>query len=108
MQYFCNVPDQGLMTFMHPTSLCRFRKRVGSEGIGRMEDAVFSTLKQAGVINDAMALIDSTVLSGISNKFFDILVMTLEFGSSFRLRKLPVHRGPVGIALLGPGIYFVS
>jgi IS5 family transposase len=62
MQYFCNVPDPGLMTFMHPTSLCRFRKRVGSEGIGRMEDAVFSTLKQAGVIDDAMALIDSTVL----------------------------------------------
>lgn len=47
-------------------------------------------------------------LSGLSNKFFGILVMTLEFGSSFRLGKLPVHRGPAGISLLGPGIYFVS
>lgn len=63
MQYFCNVPDQSLMTFMHPTSLCRFRKRVGSEGIGHMENAVFTPLKQAGVIDDTMALIDSTVLA---------------------------------------------
>jgi IS5 family transposase len=50
------------MTFMHPSSLCRFRKRVGSEGIGHMENAVFSSLKQAGVIDASMALIDSTVL----------------------------------------------
>ncbi len=62
MQYFCNVPDRQLMTFMHPSSLCRFRKRVGSEGIGHMEHAVFTPLKEAGVIDDTMALIDSTVL----------------------------------------------
>ena len=62
MQYFCNVPEPQLMTFMHPSSLCRFRKRVGSEGIGHMENAVFTPLKQAGVIDDTMALIDSTVL----------------------------------------------
>lgn len=62
MQYFCNVPDRHLMTFMHPSSLCRFRKRVGSEGIGHMENAVFTPLREAGVIDDTMALIDSTVL----------------------------------------------
>lgn len=62
MQYFCNVPDPQLMTFMHHSTLCRFRKRVGSEGIGHMENAVFRSLKQAGVIDASMALIDSTVL----------------------------------------------
>jgi hypothetical protein len=39
MQYFCNVPDQGLRTFMHPSTLCRFRKRVGQEGISLNEDS---------------------------------------------------------------------
>jgi transposase, IS5 family len=62
MQYFGNVPDRQLMTFMHPSTLCRFRKRVGSEGIGPMENAVFTTLKEAQVIDASMALIDSTVL----------------------------------------------
>jgi IS5 family transposase len=62
MQFFCNVPDQQLMTFMHPSTLCRFRKRVGSEGIGHLENAIFSSLKEAEVIDSSMALIDSTVL----------------------------------------------
>ena len=62
MQYFCNVPDPGLMTFMHPSTLCCFRKRVGKEGIGLIEDEVFSSLKRAGVINADMMLMDSTVL----------------------------------------------
>ena len=62
MQYFCNVPDQSLMTFMDHSTLCRFRKRVGPQGIGLLEDQVFTRLKQAGVIDAAMMLIDSTVL----------------------------------------------
>jgi hypothetical protein len=44
------------------STLCRFRKRVGSEGIGHLENAVFSSLKEAQVIDASMALIDSTVL----------------------------------------------
>ena len=62
MQYFCNVPDQTLMTFMDPSTLCRFRKRVGPPGIDLIENPVFTCLKQAGVIDDAMMLMDSTVL----------------------------------------------
>jgi IS5 family transposase len=62
MQYFCNVPDQGLRTFMNPSTLCRFRKRVGQDGISRMEDEVFSTLKRADVIEADMMLMDATVL----------------------------------------------
>ena len=27
VQYFCHVPDYGLLTFLHPSTLCRFRMR---------------------------------------------------------------------------------
>jgi IS5 family transposase len=62
MQYFCNVPDQNLRTFMNPSTLCRFRKRVGPEGISRIEDEVFTCLKRADVIEADMMLMDATVL----------------------------------------------
>jgi len=29
MQYFCNVPDTEIATFMNPSVLCRFRQRLG-------------------------------------------------------------------------------
>ena len=62
MQYFCNVPDQGLMTFVHPATLCKFRKRLGEKGIAIIEDAVFDRLKHAPAIEVDMMLQDSTVL----------------------------------------------
>lgn len=62
MQYFCNVSDRHLMTLMDPSTLCRFRKRVGPQGISRIENPVFTCLKEAGVIDAAMMLMDSTVL----------------------------------------------
>src|SRR5918993_796896 len=62
MQYFCNVPDHDLRTFMNPSTLCRFRKRVGQEGISLIEDEVFTTLKRADVIEADMMLMDATVL----------------------------------------------
>lgn len=62
MQYFCHVPDQHLMPCMDPSTLCRFRKRVGPQGIGLIEHPVFTSLKRAGVIDDAMMLMDSPVL----------------------------------------------
>jgi len=62
MQYFCHVPDQQLRTFMNPSTLCRFRKRVGPEGISLIEDEVFTTLKRADVIEADMMLMDATVL----------------------------------------------
>src|SRR5919106_1131294 len=63
MQYFCHVPDQGLRTFMHPSTLCRFRKRLGQEGISLIEDEVFTGLKRADVIETSMMLMDATVLN---------------------------------------------
>jgi hypothetical protein len=62
MQYFCNVPDQGLLTFMNPSTLCRFRKRLGSKGIAIIEEGVFNHLRSAHAIEADMMLQDSTVL----------------------------------------------
>jgi hypothetical protein len=63
MQYFCNVPDDNLMTFLHPSSLCVLRKRLGEEGISAIEKHIFETFRSSGVINGDNALIDSTVLN---------------------------------------------
>lgn len=62
LQYFCNVPDPGLLTFLHPSTLCRFRKRLGQAGIAVIEEQVFQHLKRASVIEADMMLMDSTVL----------------------------------------------
>jgi Transposase domain (DUF772) len=62
MQYFCNVPDPGLLTFLNPSTLCRFRKRLGASGIAIIEDQVFERLKGAGGIAADTMLMDSSVL----------------------------------------------
>jgi transposase, IS5 family len=62
MQYFCNVPDHSLMTFLNPSTLCRFRQRIGQEGTLIIEDQVFQHLKRASVIDADMMLMDTTVL----------------------------------------------
>jgi IS5 family transposase len=62
MQYFCNVPDHSLMTFGPPSTLCRFRQRIGQEGTLLIEDQVFQHLKRASVIDADMMLMDTTVL----------------------------------------------
>jgi len=61
IQYFCNVSDTGLQVFLHHTSLCIFRKRIGEEGIAIIEKEVFETLRRAGIIRGGNALIDSGV-----------------------------------------------
>ena len=63
LQYFCNVPAKGLQTFLHPTSLVKFRQRLGEEGIAFIEQEVFDRLRRTGVIQGDAALIDSTVLT---------------------------------------------
>jgi len=63
MQYFCNVPDQRLMTFLNPSTLCRFRKRLGKEGTLIIEEQVFEHLKRSSVIDADMMLMDTTVLA---------------------------------------------
>ncbi len=63
LQYFCDVPDENLSTFLHPTSLFVFRKRLGEEGISIIEKYIFDRFRASGVINGDNALIDSTVLN---------------------------------------------
>ena len=63
MQYFCNVADDSLLTFLHPSGLSVFRKRLGEKGIAVMEKYIFETLRKSGMIDGDNALIDSTVLN---------------------------------------------
>ena len=63
MQYFCNVPDEELATFVDHSLLSRFRKRLGEKGIAIIETEVFKLLRQSGVIEGDTLMMDSTVLS---------------------------------------------
>jgi IS5 family transposase len=85
MQYFCNIPDPNLMTCMDPSTLCRFRKRVGPQGIGLIETPVFTCLKQAGVIDDNTMLVDSTVLESTILYPTDVTLLRKAFHKMARL-----------------------
>lgn len=80
MQYFCNVPDQSLMTFLNPSTLCRFRKRIGKEGTLIIEDQVFQHLKRASVIDADMMLMDATVLESPIIYPTDVRLLYKAFG----------------------------
>ena len=62
MQYFCNVSDQRLMTFLNPSTLCRFRKRLGKEGTLIIEEQVFEHLKRSSVIDADSSLYAAQLL----------------------------------------------
>ena len=62
IQYFCNVPDENLFTFMHHSNLSKLRKRFGIKGIETVESVIFNMLRVAKVIDTDSMLIDSTVL----------------------------------------------
>jgi len=64
IQYFCNVPDDKLPTFIDNSTLSRIRGRIGEEGAALIGSAVFGMLRDAGVINGDCILTDSTVLPG--------------------------------------------
>lgn len=62
IQYFCNVPDENLSTFMHHSNLTKLRKRFGVKGMETIESVIFNLLRIAKVIDKDSMLIDSTVL----------------------------------------------
>jgi len=80
MQYFCNVPDSDLATFVDPSLLSRFRNRLGETGIAIIETGVFDVLRLAGIIQGDAMLMDSTVLS--SNIIYptDVSLIHKSFG----------------------------
>jgi IS5 family transposase len=63
IQYFCNVPDENLQTFLDSSTICTFRKRIGQEGAAIIETEVFDHLRRCGLIKGDTSLIDSTVLN---------------------------------------------
>jgi IS5 family transposase len=80
MQYFCNVGDDKLATFVESSALSRFRKRLGKKGIAIIEMEVFELLRQSGIIKGDTLMMDSTVLS--SNIVYpnDVLLIYKAFG----------------------------
>jgi IS5 family transposase len=80
LQYFCNVPDEGLHTFLNPSSLTMFRERLGTKGAGIIEEEVFGNLRCAGVIENDAQLIDSTVMEDNIIYPTDVLLIYKAFG----------------------------
>ncbi len=79
IQYFCNVPDEGLHAFLDPSSLCTFRKRLGAKGMDILEDEVFGHLHRAGLIRNDAQLIDSTVMEDNIVHPTDVLLLYKAF-----------------------------
>lgn len=80
MQYVCHVPDDRLMTFVNPSTLCRWRQRLGKEGPLIIEAQVFTHLKRAAVIDADMMLMDTTVLESPSMYPTDVRLLSKAFG----------------------------
>ncbi|MDM8539210.1 transposase, partial [Desulfobacterales bacterium HSG17] len=93
IQYFCNVPDEGLLTFLHSSSICVFRKRIGVKGIEIIEKEVFDVLRRAGIIRGDNALIDSTVLNNNIIHPNDVHLIFSAFKKMKQFAKL--HKIPV-------------
>lgn len=80
MQYFCTVPDHRLLTFVNPSTLCRWRQRLGKEGTLVVEDQVFTHLKRAAVIDADMMLMDTPVLESPIISPTDVRLLSKAFG----------------------------
>jgi hypothetical protein len=80
IQYFCNIADKGLHTFMNSSTLTIFRKRLGIKGVAIMEETVFENLRRAGVIKNDAQLIDSTVMEDNIVYPTDVLLLYKAFG----------------------------
>jgi len=93
IQYFCNVPDEGLQTFLHPSTLCVFRKRLGEKGAAIIENKVFEALRRAGIIRGDSALIDSTVLNNDIIYPNDVRLIFSAFKKMKQVAKL--HKIPI-------------
>jgi len=93
VQYFCHVPNEGLQTFLHPTSLVKFRQRLGEAGMAVLEAEIFSRFLQAGVIEPDMALVDSSVLPNDIIYPNDVHLLVKAFNKMKQCAKL--HNIPV-------------
>jgi len=85
VQYFCNVPDEELQTFLNSSTLSTFRKRVGTKGIDLVEKEGFEHLRRAGVIRNDAQLIDSSVMEDNIIYPTDVLLLYKAFLKRVRL-----------------------
>jgi IS5 family transposase len=92
MQYFCNVSDEELFNFINPSSLCRFRRRLGKKGMERIESSVFKRLRQVGIIDGDTLLMDSTVLPNHLIYPNDVRLIHQAFGKMAAFAKRHQHQ----------------
>lgn len=92
-QYFCNVADHDLPTFLDRSTICKFRARIGSKGIDRLEHHLFAHLRDSGAIENDAVLIDSSVLENNIVYPNDVLLLYKA------LDKMRLFARQVGIAL---------
>lgn len=90
IQHFCQVEDKGLETFMHSSSLSRFRTRIGEKGAAHIESMVFKQLCRMGVIETDTALIDSSVLEAHIDYPTDIALL---FKALRKMRSIATTHG---------------
>ena len=79
MQYFCQISDEELATFMHHSTLSKVRSRLGVSGVEMIEEACFQVLKKSRVIETEDALIDSTVQNSCIIYPNDVLLVNKAF-----------------------------
>jgi hypothetical protein len=90
LQYFCNVPDEKLKTFIHHSSLSKIRRRLGEDGMAVIESEISEMLRSAGVMKGDRMLADSTVLPGNIAYPTDIGLICDAFGKMSQFAK---HHG---------------
>lgn len=62
-QYLCNVSLEKGKQFIEPSSLTRFRKQIGIEGIKLIEQEVLNSLQRAKLLKGRKLVTDTTVVS---------------------------------------------
>jgi hypothetical protein len=61
-QYLCDVSLKEAKDFLNPSSLTRFRKQIGLEGIKLIEQEALNSLKRANLLKGRKLVCDSTVV----------------------------------------------
>lgn len=62
VQYLCNVSLEKGKQFINSSSLAKFRKQIGLEGIKVIEQEVFNSLQRANLLKGRKLILDTTVV----------------------------------------------
>lgn len=61
-QYLCDISFGEAIKFIHPTTLVKFRKKIGLAGIKLIEEEVLNSLKRAKLLKGKKLVCDTTVV----------------------------------------------